>query len=65
MPQQYLRDFGRSGRHTGDDDENPAGGPAGAVDVLLDHVGQQAQRAGALDCLRQFTLLLGGDRRDA
>ncbi len=31
---------------------------------LADHVGQKAQEAGALDRLSEFTLLLGGHRRD-
>src|SRR5919112_1337462 len=32
---------------------------------LADHVGQQAQEAGALDCLGELTLLLGRHGRDA
>src|SRR5579863_998841 len=38
--------------------------PAGP-EGLADHVGQQPEKAGALDRLGQLTLLGGGDRRDA
>src|SRR5829696_2989790 len=37
----------------------------GSPIVLADHVGQQAQEAGALDRLGELTLLLGRDGRDA
>src|SRR5690606_17972813 len=33
--------------------------------ALFDHVRQEAEEARALDCLRQFALLLGRDRGDA